>query len=332
MKLIKKCRYILIPFSFIYFLIVSLRNIFYRHRIFKEHTLDATLVSVGNITWGGTGKTPLVLFIVEALLKRGSRVAILLRGYGADEPALLSRLTSGVPVMVGKDRVKSGLDAIDKHSVDTLLLDDGFQYRRLKRDLDIILIDATNPFGNGWMIPAGSMRESLRDLKRAGIFLITRVDLVEEKKGVQSLEEKLKKINPGALIIKSIHSPGHIYKLSNDQLVDVEALKKKDIVLVSAIGNPDSFEKTIHKLDLKVKKHFIFRDHHWYKEKDLKKIESYCVSNKIDTIITTEKDAVRIRMTHDARRTTNILVLSIKLEIIENEKGFLDRLFGIYNN
>ena len=103
-------------------------------------------------------------------------------------------------------------------------------------------------------------------------------------------------------------------------------------MLVSAIGNPDSFEKTIHKLDLKVKKHFIFRDHHWYKEKDLKKIESYCVSNKIDTIITTEKDAVRIRMTHDARRTTNILVLSIKLEIIENEKGFLDRLFGIYNN
>ena len=332
MNLIKKCRYILIPFSFIYFLLVSVRNIFYSIGIFKEYGLDARVISVGNITWGGTGKTPVVLFILEALLAKARKAAILTRGYGGDEQGLFSRLAPRAAVLVDKDRVKSGQEAITTHSVDTLLLDDGFQYRRLKKDLEITLIDATNPFGNGWMIPAGSMRESLRDLKRAGIFLITRVDLVEEKKGVQSLEEKLKKINPGALIIKSIHSPGHIYKLSNDQLVDVEALKKKDIVLVSAIGNPDSFEKTIHKLDLKVKKHFIFRDHHWYKEKDLKKIESYCVSNKIDTIITTEKDAVRIRMTHDARRTTNILVLSIKLEIIENEKGFLDRLFGIYNN
>ena len=324
--------FLLIPFSFIYLLLVSIRNIFYRLGIFREHSLGVALISVGNITWGGTGKTPAVLFIAEALLAKGRKVAILTRGYGGDEQGLFSRLAPNVPVLTGKDRVKRSEEAIVKHSADTLLLDDGFQYRRLKRELDIVLIDATDPFGNGFLIPAGSMREGLSGLKRADIFLITRVDLAQDHKTLETLEKRLKTINPHAIIVMSIHQPGNFYKLSNDQLVDAGMLRDKDIALVSAIGNPRSFQETIRNLGLRVKRHFIFRDHHWYTEKDLKKIEAYCKKNNIDTIVTTEKDAVRLRGTRDEGRGTNILVLTIKLEITENEQEFNNRLFGIYNS
>ncbi len=346
---------LLIPFSIIYCILAALRNFFYRRGIFKQYALGAKVISVGNITWGGTGKTPLVAFIAKELLKEGKKPAILLRGYGRDEIELFSRLVPKVPIMAGKDRVKTGRQAIQGHSVDTLLLDDGFQYRRLKRDMDIVCIDATNAFGNGLVIPAGSMREGLGGLKRADVFLITKADLVSDQHGLEDLETRLKKINPRAIIVKSIHKVQHVCKLSDEQLVDVAHLKNKNVVLVSAIGAPVSFEKTVLNLGLRVARHFAFRDHHWYREKDLKKIEDYCAKNKIDTIVTTEKDAVRLRITNhpstslasvpsaktsstSARgrtgesRIANIFVLSVELKITENEQGFYNRLFGIYNS
>lgn len=325
-------RLLLIPFSFVYLLLVSIRNLLYRFRIFREHKLNAKVISVGNITWGGTGKTPAVLLIKDALLKRGLRPAILIRGYGKDEPELLSRLAGRAPVIVGKNRVKSGREALAKYSADTILLDDGFQHRRLKRDLDIVCIDATNPFGNGLLIPAGSKRERLSALKRADIFLITKADIVRDPKTLNKLEQKLKKLNPDALIVKSIHKAEDFYKLSNEQLVDIEALKGKKIALLSAIGNPRAFEKTILSLGLDFERHFIFRDHHWYKVRELKRIEEYCVKKGIDAIITTEKDAVRLRKTEDGIRNTKTIVLRVNLKIIENEQKFYDRLFGIYNS
>jgi len=331
MRLIKTFRYILIPFSLIYYFLASLRNIFYGLHIFKGHTLDATVISVGNITWGGTGKTPAVVCIVKALLERGKKPGILIRGYGNDEQELLSRMAPGVVVAVGKDRVRQGRDIIARHSVRTILLDDGFQYRRLKRDLDIVCIDATDPFGNGLVIPCGSMREGLSGLKRADIFLVTKTDLAQNEGKIQGLEDRLKRINPKALIVKSVHRARHFYRLSDGRVVDTEGLKNKDLLLVSAIGSPYSFEKTVLNLGLKVKRHFIFRDHHWYKKKDLRKIEDYCVKHKIDTIVTTEKDAIKLREAK-AERTTEILVLAIKFEIIDNEQGFYNRLFGIYNS
>ena len=332
MRSIKAYRFILIPFSFIYLVITFFRNLFYNLHIFKIHSLDARVISVGNITWGGTGKTPAVLFMLEELLKRKSKVALLTRGYGDDEQGLFSILAPGVPVLVGNDRVRKGLEAIARHSVDTLLLDDGFQYRRLKRDLDIVCIDATNPFGNGWVIPAGSMREGLGALKRADIFLITKTDLAEEEKVLQGLEDKLKRVNPNALIVKSVHRVKHFYRLSDRSKVSVDELKNKEIVLVSAIGNPYSFEKTILRKGLNIKRHFVFRDHYWYKEKDLKKIESYSLKHRIDTVITTEKDAVKLKAISYQLSAISFLVLSIELKVIENEKDFYNRLFSICNS
>ena len=142
----------------------------------------------------------------------------------------------------------------------------------------------------------------------------------------------MKRINPDALVVKSIHKAQHFYKLSDGRLVDIEQLKNKKIALLSTIGNPSSFERTIANLGLRVDRHFAFRDHYWYKKEDLQKLDNYCARYGIDTIITTEKDAVKLRITDRELRIANLLVLRIKLEIIENEKGFYNRLFGIYNS
>jgi tetraacyldisaccharide 4'-kinase len=324
--ILKKAVFLLcVPFSFIYFLIMSMRSIFYRLGIFRKYKINAKVVSVGNITWGGTGKTPVVAFIADMLAKKNKRVSILIRGYGNDESELLPKLTSNVPVLVGKDRVKRGQEAIEKHLADTILLDDGFQYVRLRRDLDIICIDAARPFGNGWVIPAGSLREGLYSLKRAGIFLITKADLISNKNKLEKLEKKLKAINPGAIIAKAIHRPLHFYKIPDEEKVNIGELQNRELVLVSAIGSPECFEKTILRLGLKINKHFVFRDHHRYTKDDIANIENYCNKNKLDTVVTTEKDAVKLK-------GQKYLVLKVRLEIIENEDGFYNRLLGIYNS
>ncbi len=318
-----------LPFSGVYYVILAIWDFFWRKGIFRTRALNVRVISVGNITWGGTGKTPAVAVIAKELLKNGSRPAILIRGYGNDEKDLLSGLVPEVPVVAGRDRVKTGKTAIARHAIDTILLDDGFQHRRLKRDLDIVCIDSTDPFGNRCVVPAGSMREGLGSLKRAGVFLLTKVDLAQD---TARLEERLKKINPSALIVRSIHAPGYFYKLSNEQLVDIGSLKDKRVALLSAIGSPVSFEKTISKLGLKIKKHFIFRDHHSYNEKDLREIKNYCCKNNIVMIITTEKDAVKLKALSHQLSAVSFLVLHIELKIIDNEQGLYNRLTGISNS
>ena len=322
----KKILFLLsIPFACLYFFISLVRNILYSFNILKKHKINAKVVSVGNITWGGTGKTPVVAFIADLVSKKNHRAGILIRGYGNDESELLPKLTSKVPVLVGKDRVKTGLEAIENHLSDTLILDDGFQYRRLTRDLDIVCLDATRPFGNGWVIPAGSLREGLCSLKRADIFLITKSDLVSDKNKLEKLEKKLKSINPAALIAKAIHRPLYFYRLADEEKVNIGELQNKELVLVSAIGSPECFEKTILRLGLKINKHFIFRDHHLYTKNDVAQIEDYCKKNQLDTVVVTEKDAVKLK-------GQKYLALKVRLEIIENEDGFYNRLFGIYNS
>jgi tetraacyldisaccharide 4'-kinase len=328
-----------IPFSFLYFIIIFIRNILYDFNIFRKYSINAKVISVGNITWGGTGKTPVAAFIAGILAKKNQRVSILIRGYGNDESELLPKLTSNIPVLVGKDRVKRGMEAIEKHLSDTILLDDGFQYTRLRRDMDIVCVDASRPFGNGWVIPTGSLREGLYALKRADIFLITKADLVSDKDKLEKLEKKLIAINPKAVIAKAIHRPLHFYKIPNEEKVNISELQNGELALVSAIGSPECFEKTIQRLGLKINKHFIFRDHHAYTKEDIANIEDYFVKNKLDRVVTTEKDAVKLQglegIGHRAEglgQKVKYLVLKVRLEIIENEQGFYSRLFGIYNS
>ena len=321
------------PFSFIYFFIITLRNILYDFNVFRRYRIGAKVISVGNITWGGTGKTPVAAFIADTLARKNRRVSILIRGYGNDESELLPKLTTNIPVLVGKDRVKTGKEAIESHLSDTVLLDDGFQHRRLERDLDIVCIDSARPFGNGWLIPAGSLREGLGSLKRPDIFLMTKADLVSRDK-LERLERKLRKINTKAVIAKAIHRPLYFYRIPDEEKVNIGELKNKGLALVSAIGSPACFEKTILGLGLKINKHFIFRDHHLYTKDDISRIEDYCRKNKLDRVVTTEKDAVKLKGGGWRVKGEGIewLVLKVRLEIIENEEGFNNRLFGIYNS
>ena len=321
-----------IPFSFLYFVIIFIRNILYNFNILRKYKINAKVISVGNITWGGTGKTPVAAFIADMLAKKSRRVSILIRGYGNDESELLPKLTSNVPVLVGRDRVKRGKEAIENHLSDTILLDDGFQYVRLRRDLDIVCIDASKPFGNGWVIPTGSLREGLYALKRGDIFLITKADLVSNKDKLEKLEKKLIAINRRAVIAKAIHRPLHFYEIQNEEKINISELQNGELVLVSAIGSPECFEKTILRLGLKINKHFIFRDHYAYTKEDIVNIEDYCRKNKLDRVVTTEKDAVKLRGLTGAGEGVKYLVLKVRLEIIENEDGFYNRLFGIYNS
>ena len=354
----KKILFLLsIPFAFLYFIIIALRNIFYAFNIFRKHRINVKVISVGNITWGGTGKTPVVAFIADMLAKKNHRVSILIRGYGNDESELLPKLTSKAPVLIGKDRVKTGREAAENHLSDTVILDDGFQHRRLIRDLDIVCIDAAKPFCNGWVIPAGILREGLGSLKRASVFLITKSDLVLDKNKLERLERKLKSINPKAVIAKAIHRPLYFYRLAGAgedsvqrsdispdrqtefEKVNIGELQNRELVLVSAIGSPECFEKTILRLGLKINKHFIFRDHHRYTKEDIAQIENYCKKNSLDTLVTTEKDAVKLKsIVHspqfmdNRQRVMDNLVLKVRVEIIENEDGFCNRLFRIYNS
>ncbi|MFH1782218.1 MAG: tetraacyldisaccharide 4'-kinase [Candidatus Omnitrophota bacterium] len=323
---------VLAPFSFIFFSIIYLRNLFYDIKLFKAHEAGLKVISVGNITWGGTGKTPSVIYITELLLEKNKRPAILIRGYGDDEHKLFPKLLGEVPVFVGKNRVSSAKKALSRGSIDTLVLDDGFQHRRLKRDLDIVCIDSLDPFGNGFLIPAGILREGISSLKRAHIFLITKTDLYQDKAGLESLESDLKKINPSAAIFRAVYEPKALYSLKEEKAVELSELKNKNLALVSAIASPKSFERTISGIGLTFSKHFIFRDHHPYTIEDLKEIDDYYSRNKIDSIIITEKDAVKLRSINYKLKTKNYLVLGIELKIIENESKLHDRLFSIYNS
>jgi len=330
---LKKAFFLLcIPFSFIYYLIIFFRNLFYTSGVFRSCRIGAKVISVGNITWGGTGKTPVVAFIADMLSKKNRKASILIRGYGNDESELLPKLTLNVPVLVGRDRVKTGRLAIEERFSDTIILDDGFQYRRLKRDLDIVCIDAVNPFGNRWLIPAGSLREGLGSLKRADIFLLTKTDLASDKDRLEKLQNKLRSVNPKAIIAKAIHRPLYFYRLINEEKVTIGELKNKELVLVSAIGSPECFEKTIQRLGLKIKRHFIFRDHYLYTKDDMGRINDYCRKNSLTTVIITEKDAVKLKSLQPSAFSLQLLVLKVRLEIIENEDGFSDRLFGVYSS
>ncbi len=300
--------------------------------------LNAKVISVGNITLGGTGKTSFVEYLAGFLTREGKKTAILSRGYKrkvdktgsqglGDEPAMLQNKFPQVPVIVDKDRVKAASRAIKDYAADTLILDDGLQQWRIRKDLEIVAFDAGNPFGNYRLLPAGFLREPLSALKRADIFVLTQVNFGRD---TGALADKLKRINPRALIVESVHQPQGFSSAHNpDELLGLEALKGKRVAVFSGIGNPQGFENCIHSLGINLGRSFRFTDHHDYTQADLLRIIKGAQDNNLDAIITTQKDAVKIRQLEigDSR----ILVLDIKLSITKNEAELNRRLLKLYS-
>jgi tetraacyldisaccharide 4'-kinase len=315
--------------SWYYLTGIVLRNFLYSKGWLKAHQVNATVISVGNITAGGTGKTPLVIWLYNQItqnpeLKTKNYIcAILTRGYKTtqnyiDEPAILTANCPQAKVIINPNRADGAAEAIDKFGAQVLIMDDGFQHRRLARDLDIVAIDATRPFGYGKVLPAGLLREPVAALKRADAVVITRCDQISESE-LTALEEKLRSANPNMLIAKSIHRPICAKSLGRKE-IHLEELRNKNIFAFCGIANPDAFLNTIKDLGLNLVGSKFYNDHHHYTDDCLADIYEEAGYLSADLILTTQKDWTKTAL---PARTKDIffayLVIELKLLVGEDK-------------
>ena len=301
--------------SYIYLLITTIRNFLYDEKILPIRKVpDVEVICIGNVSVGGTGKTPAVHFFVKKLLAKGRKVAVVSRGYRGKrkrDPLLVSdgmvifataqesgdesylhALNLKVPVIVGADRYKACMFAKKHFDIDTIVLDDGFQHRKLYRDRDVVLIDATNPFGGGYVLPAGLLREDFRRAaRRAYEFIITKSDLVNERE-LRRIKNYLRK------------------KFKKEFWV-----KGKKVLIFSGLANPLNFEKTVISLAPSYIERIDFKDHHNFKPKDIALVKKKAEKMDADYIITTEKDLVKLP---DNLNINNLYVLKIEFTMLED--------------
>ncbi len=289
-----------------YSLAVRLRNFLYSKGLLKVHHVDSAVLCVGNITVGGTGKTPLVVWLCNLITQspklkaQNCKCAILTRGYKArakenadfkDEIAILAESCPDAEVIVNPDRVAGAAEAIGKFGAKILIMDDGFQHRRLARDLDIIAIDATQPFGYGKMLPAGLLREPVSSLKRVGAVVITRCDQIADAE-LDELERKLRTTKSDMIIARSIHAP--VYAKSKYKKIGIEQLKGKKVFAFCGIGNPDAFLNTIKDIGAELAGSKIYDDHYHYTDACLADISEQAEELGADLILTTQKDWTKV--------------------------------------
>lgn len=340
-------RFLLFPLyliSLLYRFLVQLRHTLYKTGVFKSYSLPCRVVSIGNITMGGTGKTPTVIYLAQLFKKQGLSTAVLSRGYkgrssekiavvsngerillnvgdAGDEPVLLSKALPGVPIIIGRDRVLSGRYVVDHFSPEIVLLDDGFQHVRLKRDADILLIDLYYGFGNGHLLPRGILREPLIHLNQAHLFLLTkRID----GKGDQTIENKIMSFKPDAQLFFASYEIKCVTTLKEGKEIDLNHLKKKKVLALSGIANPHYFSYLLRQQGMSVIEEWMLPDHHCYTSKNARKLSEYL--NRIDFIITTAKDSAK--MDKEVFEKFPILVLEIMLKI-HDEQRFKDALFKL---
>ena len=324
---------VLLGLSQIFRVLVFLRRQLYRHRILRAQHLGCLVVVVGNLTVGGTGKTPVVEKLARTLHAKGRKVGILSRGYkskrepvlkkwlrmithqppapprvvsdgktvffdseiAGDEPYMLARNLPGVVVVTDKDRVKAGLYAIRKFGVDTLILDDGFQYFQLQDHLQLLLVDKTNPFGNGQLLPRGILREPVNQMRRASYVFLTK----SEESPSRDLLEVLGKYRPEKEWIECTHRPKYLQTVFGKEEISLEWLKGKRLGALSGIAVPESFEQFLLDLGAQEIIRFRFLDHHRFTSRELNEISNRIAAEQLDALITTEKDAVRIQPDFD---------------------------------
>jgi tetraacyldisaccharide 4'-kinase len=347
-------REILYALSFIYERLVQLRLYFYRKRILRERALGCLVISVGNLTVGGTGKTPIVEKFARALQAGGRRVAILSRGYksvprkrrwldrlrrrdadpprvvsdgksllldsltAGDEPYMLAHNLKDVIVLVDKDRVKSGRFAIDKWNVDTLLLDDGLQYLHLKHRLDMVLVDRQAPFGNEFLLPRGTLREAPRNLRRASYIFITK----NTGESNETLIERIRRYNRTAEIIECAHKPLYLQNVFTGEQLPLERLRDTFIGSICGIAAPESFEGALKKLGAHVDLAKRYIDHHYYTEAELTTFINRCIRRDLAMIVTTEKDAVRMPHLPETNMKVPICFLRVEIEILSGHESW----------
>ncbi len=321
--------------SLIYGLGVGVILFLYRQGLLKQNKLNKPVISVGNITLGGVGKTPLVIYIAQYLEKKGLKAAVLTRGYmgskensgnnDSDEADMLRKVIPNVPVIVGKNRYENALEFQKKNPVDIFLLDDGFQHFSLYRDLDIVAIDTTNPFGNGKLIPRGILRESPNALVRAQVCVLTKTNLGQKNLG--GIRERLQSVKSGKDIYETIHEPLELEDLRSGKNMSLALIKEAEVCSFCSIGNPASFQETLVSLGSKVKGHFDFMDHHLYTRTDIQEVNAFCRQNKIKIVVTTQKDAVKLgQITSLFDQSIGVFALTMRIAFTQREGEFLGRI------
>jgi tetraacyldisaccharide 4'-kinase len=345
--------------SWLFSCAVQVRLWLYGKRIFRDHPLGCLVVVVGNLTVGGTGKTPVVEKFARALRDRGRKVAILSRGYkskappfwkkawyaithtdeppprvvsdgqnvfldseqAGDEPYMLARNLPGVVVLVDKNRVKAGAYAIKRFGCDTLVLDDGFQYLALKGRLNLLLVDKTNPFGNGHLLPRGILREPVKHLKRANYIFLTKSNGRRDT----DLEAVIARHKPDADVIECAHRPQYLQRMdakpgTASSREPLAWLKGRRIFAFSGIATPESFEKFLRDLGALLVGRERFLDHYRYAPEDLEELYDAAERERAECLVTTEKDAVRI--SGAAGSPLPIYYLRLEIEIIRGAADF----------
>ncbi len=307
--------------SYLYEFGVRRKLYMYESGLMKREKLNCCVISIGNITVGGTGKTPTAQKMAAIIKAMGYRVVILNRGYrshwdkelgvvsdgskifmtayeAGDEAYLMAKTLPGIPVIIGKNRAVTGRYAVDKLNAEVIIMDDGYQHWQLERDLDVVLVDTLNMFGNGCVLPRGTLREPLENLSRGDLFLLTKTDQSSKLSRMQ-LRHTISKYN-AAPVIESVHHPKNFveiadwYKGIGKNIRDLDELKGKDVMVFSAIGNPSSFEQTLCSIGLNIMEAVRYPDHHDYGMLEMQYINERASSLKAVAMVTTAKDAVKI--------------------------------------
>jgi tetraacyldisaccharide 4'-kinase len=311
-----------------YGLAVRLRNLLYRLGWLPNQRVAAPVISVGNLTVGGTGKTPTVEYVAGFYRRQDYRVAILSRGYGGagglnDEARVLYQQLPDVPHLQGADRAALARTALEELESEILVLDDGFQHRRLARNLDLVLIDATNPWGYGYLLPRGLLREPAAGLRRAGLVLLTRCDQVEPDQ-LEQLHRRVRRLAPAVAVVETSHQPVELVN-SEGLTAPLELLRERPVAAFCGLGNPEAFRMTLLRLGARLRAFRTFPDHHAYSRDDVEALHAWEreLGEEGLLVVTTQKDLVKLRLPSLERAP--LWSLRIRLQVRRGQE-VLDRL------
>jgi tetraacyldisaccharide 4'-kinase len=331
----------LLPAAYLYGLGMRARAKLYAIGMLQQQMLASRVISVGNLSVGGTGKTPVVIALANALQRNGRHVGVISRGYGrrredailevsdgrsvlgdpvevGDEPLLIAERCPGVAVAVGANRYKTGQYVLSRFNLDTLLLDDGFQHLALKRDVDIVVVDATEALSNDYLLPRGRLREPLSALRRASLALVTRA------RQVSNLRQQMKVLGtvaPELPVCLTDFKIVGLWKLGTRDRESESALKGQRVVAMSGIGNPQSFQTLLTSLGAIVLDHAIFPDHHYYTREEVRRVVKMAEQLRADRIVTTEKDAMKLNCIEEIRNgVMNLWAVRIDVEWLEGRE------------
>ena len=345
-------RSLLCFFEFLYKGVTEIRNWLFEKGYLKIEKLPIPVISVGNLTAGGTGKTPVVFYLVQWITTLGKKPAIITRGYKAkidlyqshlvsdsqgfllnekeagDEATQLAKSLPDTPVWIGADRVQSGWRAYQESGAEILLLDDGFQHRRLARDVDIILIDALRPWGYDHVLPRGLLREDKKNLKRADLVLITRSDLVDEET-LTRIEKEVQKISPEIPIFETTHEAKTLKNLQGHLIGFTPTNLIKKAYLFCGLGNPQGFFETAQQAGFSVVGKKEFPDHYSYDPTDLIFLQKEAKELGAEVLVTTEKDGVKLESFGDTE--IPVWQLGIELSVKNGEDELKNVIMSKYN-